>query len=55
MGLKRIGRFGTVAAMVAAALGAPVVLNPLPAAAANEWLCHGTSGQRAPRHVSDWP
>ncbi|WP_326770580.1 hypothetical protein OG978_43270 (plasmid) [Streptomyces sp. NBC_01591] len=46
MRLKRAGRFGTTGALVAAALGASIVITPSPASAASEWKCYGTAVKR---------
>ena len=46
MRLKRVGRFGTTGALVAAALGASIVFTPSSASAASEWECYGTQVKR---------
>jgi hypothetical protein len=46
MRLKRVGRFGTTGALVAAALGASIVFTPTSASAASEWECYGTQVKR---------
>jgi hypothetical protein len=46
MRFKRVGRFGTIGALVAAALGASIVFTPSSASAASEWKCYGTQVKR---------
>lgn len=46
MRLKRVGRFGTTGALVAAVLGASIVFTPSSASAASEWECYGTQVKR---------
>lgn len=46
MRFKRVGRFGTTGALVAAALGASVVFTPSSASAESEWECFGTQVKR---------
>ncbi|MEV1084995.1 hypothetical protein AB0I98_43425 [Streptomyces sp. NPDC050211] len=46
MRLKRVGRFGTTGALVAAALGASIVFTPSSASAVSEWKCYGTQVKR---------
>ncbi|MCT9075151.1 hypothetical protein [Streptomyces fulvoviolaceus] len=46
MRLKRVGRFGTTGALVAAALGASIVFTPSSASASSDWYCYGTQVKR---------
>ncbi|RII20731.1 hypothetical protein DSC45_02705 [Streptomyces sp. YIM 130001] len=46
MRLKRVGRLGTAAAVVASALGASIILNPSTASAESAWECYGKAVKR---------
>ncbi|MFI6119420.1 hypothetical protein ACIBCU_06135 [Streptomyces sp. NPDC051064] len=46
MRFKRVGRFGTTGALVAASLGASIVLTPSSASAESAWECYGTQVKR---------
>ncbi len=46
MRLKRVGRFGTVGGLVAAALGSSIVFTPSSASADSDWWCYGTQVER---------
>ncbi|MCX5412324.1 hypothetical protein [Streptomyces sp. NBC_00059] len=46
MKLKRVGRSGSVVALVAASLGASIVLTPASASADSAWWCYGTQVKR---------
>jgi hypothetical protein len=46
MRLKRVARLGTTGALVAAALGASIVVTPTSASAESVWECYGTAVKR---------
>ncbi|MCT2593133.1 hypothetical protein LHJ74_25030 [Streptomyces sp. N2-109] len=46
MRLKRVGRFGTTGALVAAAFGASIVVTPSSASAESAWECYGKEVRR---------